>query len=221
MDTCEICFLFYLKAHPNVIKKLRDLMASIQALQGCNSYFDGFAIDAPMAPGKYLDALLAYSVAFPSKNPDFYSKLSYSTKGILFDCRAALHHQFRKDVRLVKAFEDHTDSAQRQFEELRALVKGLPVGHVAIHVDFKEKPRIPLGPEEPGCWWFSSARREVTCFGAHVLGHEEGCSADAPRIVHFQLYLPVQVEQGRLKTHRPKILFRSAILAYRLRIGYV
>ena len=71
-----------------------------------------------------------------------------------------MHAQLRKDLKVVKAFEDHTEPTQRQFEKLKVLGKELPLGHCVVHVDYIEKPKIPLGPEEPGSWW-----QEVMCFG--------------------------------------------------------
>ena len=41
--------------------------------------------------------------------------------------------------------------------------------------------QLPLGPDEPGSWWFSTARKETNCFGAHILQHAEGSTKENPR----------------------------------------
>ena len=86
---------------------------------------------------------------------------------------------------MAEAFEDHVESARWHYDQLTDLFANLPLNHVAIHVDYKEKAKMPLGPEEPGRWWFSTARREVTCVGAHVMQHDEGSTAEQPRILYY------------------------------------
>ena len=84
------------------------------------------------------------------------------------------------DAQKDSIFEDHKSSAHRQFQVLKGFSQDLPHGHAVTHLDYKQSPTIPLGPDEPGTWWFATARGQVTVFGAHIHAHSETSTEENP-----------------------------------------
>jgi hypothetical protein len=81
--------------------------------------------------------------------------------------RTLLETKLRSYIVAAEGIEDHKSSAYRQFQNLKDFGQHLPFGHTVVHVDYKQSPTIPRGPDEPGSWWFATASRSVTLFGAH------------------------------------------------------
>ena len=90
---------------------------------------------------------------------------------MLHEHQALLNETLRQYIIVVLGYEDHKLSACRQFESLQGMGVNLPLGHAGSHMDYKQSLTIPLGPDEPGTWWFATARRSVIAVGAHILRH--------------------------------------------------
>ena len=99
--------------------------------------------------------------------------------------RTLLQTKLRSYIVAAEGIEDHKSSACRQFQNLKDFGQHLPFGHTVVHVDYKQSPTIPRGPDEPGSWWFAIASRSVTLFGAHILAHSATSTEEEPCIVLF------------------------------------
>ena len=129
----------------------------------------------------------------------------------LHAAQAALESSIRKHLTIVEGFEDHRASAERQYTVLMSLEKDLPHGHILIHIDYKQNPTVPVGPEEPGTRWFATARRGVIVLGAHVVMHLPTSTPAAPCTFGLRYTLRVCSEREFLFCRRQGFFFQKIL----------
>ena len=114
-------------------------------------------------------------------HPEFLQTVPYDVQFVLRESRAGVEKLLKRYVRVFEGYEDHATSAARQHEERKRLERTPPLGHALVHADFMENPSVPLGPEEPGSWWFAIGRRKCTCLGIHLVTHTADSTVEGPR----------------------------------------
>ena len=128
----------------------------------------------------HLGSVLQYCLQFKATHPEFPEKVPYATRFVLHEHQALLETKLRSYIVAAEGIEDHRSSAHHQFQNLKDFGTHLPYGHTVIHVDYKQSPTIPFGPDETGSWWFATARRSVIVFGAHILADSATPTEEEP-----------------------------------------
>ena len=92
----------------------------------------------------------------------------------------------------------HMLSARRQEECLKQLMEGsLPIKDTLRAFDWKEKIRLPFGPEETSDMWHAQQNYAISCFGCGVLTHtSKSTAAKADLQVTYLLFLNEVREQN-------------------------
>jgi hypothetical protein len=128
----------------------------------------------------HLGSVLQYCLQFKATHPEFPEKVPYATRFVLHEHQALLQTKLCSYIVAAEGIEDHRSSAHHQFQNLKDFGTHLPYGHTVIHVDYKQSPTIPFGPDETGSWWFATARRSVIVFGAHIHAHSATSTEEEP-----------------------------------------
>jgi hypothetical protein len=135
----------------------------------------------------HLGSVLQYCLQFKATHPEFPEKVPYATRFVLHEHQALLQTKLCSYIVAAEGIEDHRSSAHHQFQNLKDFGTHLPYGHTVIHVDYKQSPTIPFGPDETGSWWFATARRSVIVFGAHIHAHSATSTEEEPCFFFAQL----------------------------------
>ena len=171
VDVCEVCLAFKKKARPQNLESIRKLQSDVCKLEGCADYFRGFAADGAEGTGSHLRSLQRFCGGHREAHPEFLAGLRWSVRFQLHEATAALQHALRKSLVVVDGYEDHRDSASRQYDALQSLESNLPLGHALVYVDYKQNPSS-VGTRR--------GRNVVVCKGA-PRNDSAGCSCGHSR----------------------------------------
>ena len=87
-------------------------------------------------------------------------------------------------------------SARRQQECLKQLMGGgLAIGDTLLIFDWKEKIRLPIGPQETSAMWHCQQKYAISCFGCCVLSHKPTSTVAKPDIQTTYLLLLNEVRE--------------------------
>ncbi|CAE8743686.1 unnamed protein product [Polarella glacialis] len=99
---------------------------------------------------------------------------------------------------LLTAYAWRMLAARRQQAVCKKLMSptGLLLGDTLVIFDWREKIRLPVGPDESGAMWHAQQKLAISCWGCVVIRHSPTSTAEKPELLQTNvLYIPDSGEQ--------------------------
>ena len=168
-DYCDHCWLYKTPILPGISKRLKAGKAAL-----CNmmpNYFASFREPWDAIENKPLPMLEAF-VSFLRTHADRCARarepLGARVRGQLHELEAKLQHGLKHELAVAKAYEWHTQTAERQKDAFAKQNQNLPQGECMFLVDYKQKYSLPQASTELGSMWYGQDRMELTIFGCYL-----------------------------------------------------
>ena len=205
-DICTHCNTFHTKVVPDFKHFLQKARADLEAI--LPSYFNVFdesgGSQEDADKGDWAKVAKTWLRYLHGHNEQFFEERASLTAGqrlaLFSEVEAPLEHELKGRISLLNAYQWHMLSARRQGEVFRTLIDTvspqLPHGHCLLAFDWRQKLKLPMGPEETGTMWHAQQKIALSCWGGCLVQHTAKSSAAKPQVqMTFFLFLTDVVEQ--------------------------
>ena len=156
VDVCDTCLEFDRKGVPLVKIAIATSRTELRAL--APTYFDDFDAQWRERPNQelltasFVEALerFIYNRADATKRSAPRSKLPPAVAHDLHDAEARAGHLLRERLDMLRCYEHHYQSVQRQHAKAMSILDSMTAGTLFLQVDFKQNVSLPLAPQEGG-----------------------------------------------------------------------
>jgi hypothetical protein len=114
-----------------------------------------------MCTGRSLADVIAYIKEQPNKSAAKRRELAAVQRFRLHEAEAEAAHALKQQLEMVRLYEHHYQSVQRQHLAAESLLADMPHDMLYMLYDFKQHISLPLAPQEGGKWWYAKARTQV------------------------------------------------------------
>ena len=162
-DVCSHCQCYWQEIVPRFHRDLRKIQTDLKAVYPL--YFQHFVEQEHSDVGEEAQCVLTY-IRRHARNFADERRLSGCDQLQLYSFTEAPAEVLLKGhLSLLKSYLWHMLSARRQQNVLQALMADLPEKTTLLVYDWKEKIRLPLGPNETSDMWHAQQKYAISCFG--------------------------------------------------------
>ena len=168
-DVCSHCQCYFKHLAPRFHKDWKQIQTDLAAVYP--AYFAHFDTTREYADcGEEADAACKYIARHSERYQEARAQSGCDLLQLHTFTEAPALVLLRGHRSLLKSYLWHMLSARRQQECLKKLMvpEGLPRGDTLLVFDWREKLRLPLGPQETGDMWHAQQKYAISCLGCCV-----------------------------------------------------
>ena len=211
-DFCDICYHYDCKFLTHLKRLLQQCYASLHGFMA--SYFDEIGtewlrhLDVSSDEffelfGKLVHHISTHADNYPERRA---AEVPYKSRLDLHNAEASTLNNLRDAHSDLKYFRWHFQTMARQAAVTISRFHCPMPSSVHLRYDYKELVRLPVGPKEPGSWFYSDYQTEITVLGGvMVFVNEQGV-----REVHYHTMVTNVIEHTPTTT----IIFLRKMLEF-------